>query len=145
MKSKIPEDPYDYIIKHQLFEKYFNNLSNFNSNNSTYKESFNTFQKRGSDKFDLINRSPVYALENTILQNNIRRRSSIDFLMGRVLADDTSNISHCEFANDNFSSLNCYNTFDFSDKNELIENGLLSNNLSTNFFSKFPKNENEKI
>jgi hypothetical protein len=37
------------------------------------------------------------------------------------------------------------NSFDVPDAEEFFGNGFLSNNLSTNFFSKFAKNDVDKI
>jgi hypothetical protein len=63
---KINPDCLDYLIKHNLFEKYFNNFTNFNSNNLTLKEGFNTYNNRDSAGSKAkINRSPIYGLDNS--------------------------------------------------------------------------------
>lgn len=59
MKSnEFNEACWDYIIRHQLIDKYFNNFSNFNSNSLSLKENFNTFNNLRRKSF-----SPAMSLD----------------------------------------------------------------------------------
>jgi hypothetical protein len=50
LKLKIREDTFEYINKHQLIEKYYNDYMNFNSNNLSFQENFNTYSHYGLKK-----------------------------------------------------------------------------------------------
>ncbi len=65
LHKKINPDCLDYLIKHNLFEKYFNNFTNFNSNILTLKEGFNTYNRDSSGSKAKTSRSPIYGLENS--------------------------------------------------------------------------------
>ena len=62
LRMKIRGETLDYLLKHNLFEKYFNNFTNFNSNNYSFKEGFNTYASASQTPYK--SRSPIYGLEN---------------------------------------------------------------------------------
>ena len=68
---KISPDSLDYLIKHNLFDKYFKNYTNFNSNNYSLKECFNTYNNNFKELKDSagsrakLNFSPIYRLDNS--------------------------------------------------------------------------------
>lgn len=69
LKPKLNYETYEYLIKHGLLEKYFNNFSNFNSNNSSLKEGFNTYYTGNNSNKNKLSRSPVYGLDNSFSFN----------------------------------------------------------------------------
>jgi hypothetical protein len=65
LRFNINSECLTYLIKHNLFEKYFNNFTNFNSNILTLKEGFNTYSRDSSGSKPKTSRSPIYGLENS--------------------------------------------------------------------------------
>ena len=123
----------DYLNKHQLIEKYFNNFSNFNTNSSFFKESFNIYTNLNRANFQTC-ASPMAINRN----QNVGRKSSMDFL-----EEIHSNVSNCElFYNNNF--MLSYPSID-NNRDDNLEDLISSNQISTNFFSRNVKSSLEKF
>ncbi len=79
IKRKISNDVSDYLNKHQLIEKYFNNMTNFNTNSIALKESFNVYKptknRKNSHDSDVNFSSPgnqdFYLNNGFMLTNNL--------------------------------------------------------------------------
>lgn len=68
----------------------------------------------------------------------------MDIFFQKANEDFISNFSPHEMMVDH--NINSYytNAFDIPEQNDFVDNGFFSNNLSTNFFSKIVKNEEDK-
>ena len=72
-----------------------------------------------------------------------KSKNRIDFLTKKQFADEgIANLSNYDIMDNNLNFSN--NVFDFSDRNDFMENGF-STNQTSNFFSKFLRYEDEKI
>jgi hypothetical protein len=127
----------DYLIKHQLIEKYFSNFLNFNTNSSSFKESFNTYTNLNRNALNGgsgIN-SGVSPMGVNRIEYNLRKHSM------EFVDDAHSNMSNSDLFHNNF--MLSYNTIDNRDEN--LEDLITSNQISTNFFSRNIKSSFEKF
>ncbi len=64
----------EYIQKHNLLDKYFNDFSNFNSIEIFMKEGYRTFSLKNKNN-NFFSKTPIYALEKTNSIGNYQKIS----------------------------------------------------------------------
>lgn len=132
IRKNISNDVIEYLNKHQLIEKYFSNFTNFNTNSFSFKESFNTYNNL--NRSNLLNAASPLGINRI---ENILRKNSLDFV-----EDNHSIISHSDIFNNNF--MLSYGTLD-NNNNDILEDLISSNQMSTNFYSRNIKNSFDKF